>query len=150
MYILLRSRAVVFTKPTIPEAPIDPTDTQLSHYLIATWAKVRQALGSDFEPYPPLSTAGAKADLSVYGRFLSSLLLLFLAYTSAGEEESPEEKEGWEMIVMDGQTYGVKTSSMEEKCQAFETFVVYCSTLGPPLSVPSTRSNTSLPQILLA
>ena len=32
---------------------------------------------------------------------------------------------------MDGQTYGVRTSAMDEKCQAFETLVIYCSTLGP-------------------
>ena len=55
------------------ESPIDPGDTQLSHYLIATWAKVCQAMGPEFEPYLPvvmpslLLTASAKADLSVYG-----------------------------------------------------------------------------------
>ena len=31
---------------------------------------------------------------------------------------------------MDGQTVGIKTSAIEEKCQAFETLVIYCSTLG--------------------
>ena len=55
------------------ESPIDPGDTQISHYLIATWAKVCQAMGPEFEPYLPvvmpslLLTASAKADLSVYG-----------------------------------------------------------------------------------
>lgn len=45
----------------------------LGHYLISTWAKVCQALGTEFEPYlpvvmPPLLTAAsAKADVSVYG-----------------------------------------------------------------------------------
>ena len=42
-----------------------------------------------------------------------------------------DEREGWETIMMDGETYGIKTSAMEEKCQAFETLVIYCSTLGP-------------------
>ncbi len=32
---------------------------------------------------------------------------------------------------MGGQQIGIKTSSIEEKCQAFETLVIYCSTLGP-------------------
>lgn len=47
----------------------------LGHYLIATWAKVCQALGPEFEPYlpvvmPPLLTAAsAKADVSVYGAY---------------------------------------------------------------------------------
>jgi importin-5 len=55
------------------ESPVDPGDTQLGHYLIATWAKVCQAMGPEFEPYLPvvmpalLTTASAKADISVYG-----------------------------------------------------------------------------------
>jgi hypothetical protein len=61
------------TVPSNSESPVDPADTQLGHYLIATWAKVCQAMGSDFEPYLPvvmpalLTTASAKADISVYG-----------------------------------------------------------------------------------
>jgi importin-5 len=31
---------------------------------------------------------------------------------------------------MDGKQIGIKTSAIEEKCQAFETMVIYCSTLG--------------------
>ena len=48
------------------------------HYLMATWAKVCQALGGEFEEYLPvvmpalLATAGAKADLSVYGTCIQS------------------------------------------------------------------------------
>ncbi|KAI0821251.1 ARM repeat-containing protein [Irpex lacteus] len=101
---------------TPAEAESDP---MLGHYLIATWAKVCQALGPEFEPYlpvvmPPLLTAAAaKADLSVYD-----------------EDETPEEKEGWETLSMDGRQVGIKTSAIEEKCQAFETLVIYCSTLG--------------------
>jgi hypothetical protein len=51
----------------------------LPHYLIATWAKVCQAMGPEFEPYlpvvmPPLfRAANAKADVSVYG--LDQLIL---------------------------------------------------------------------------
>ncbi|KAF9554626.1 ARM repeat-containing protein [Agrocybe pediades] len=54
----------------IQQAPPDPEDTQLGHYLIATWAKVCQAMGAEFETYLPivmpsiLATANAKADLS--------------------------------------------------------------------------------------
>jgi hypothetical protein len=45
----------------------------LGHYLIATWAKLCQAMGTEFEPYlpvvmPPLLQAAAvRAELSVYG-----------------------------------------------------------------------------------
>jgi hypothetical protein len=57
----------------VPDSPVDPSDTMLPHYLIATWAKVCQAMGPEFEPYlpvvmPPLfRAANAKADVSVYG-----------------------------------------------------------------------------------
>ncbi|RXW25102.1 hypothetical protein EST38_g773 [Candolleomyces aberdarensis] len=104
----------------IQKSPHDPSDTQLTHYLIATWAKVCQAMGEEFEPYLPvvmpslLTTASAKADISVYDE----------------DVENMEEKEGWEIIEMEGQTLGIRTSSIDEKCQAFETLVIYCSTLG--------------------
>lgn len=31
---------------------------------------------------------------------------------------------------MDGRQVGIKTSAIEEKCQAFETLLIYSSTLG--------------------
>jgi len=55
------------------ESPTELNDAQLNHYMMATWAKVCQAMGHDFEPYLPvvmptlLATASAKADLSLYG-----------------------------------------------------------------------------------
>ncbi len=51
----------------------------LSHFLIATWAKVCQALGEEFEPYLPvvmpplLRVASSKADISIYGAYLAPL-----------------------------------------------------------------------------
>jgi hypothetical protein len=124
---------------SVLESPIDPADTQIAYYLIATWAKVCQAMGPEFEPYLPvvmpslLLTASAKADLSVYGtcsRFHIGCLLM-MSVLDEEEDKASEDREGWETIVMDGQTYGVRTSAMDEKCQAFETLVIYCSTLGP-------------------
>lgn len=59
------------------DSPVDQSDTMLPHYLIATWAKVCQAMGPEFEPYlpvvmPPLfRAANAKADVSVYGSYFS-------------------------------------------------------------------------------
>ena len=49
---------------------------------------------------------------------------------SIEDEEVPESKEGWDIIEMDGQQVGIRTSAIDEKCQAFETLVIYCSTLG--------------------
>ncbi|KAI0684888.1 ARM repeat-containing protein [Cytidiella melzeri] len=103
----------------VQNIPAETHDAMLGHYLIATWAKVCQALGPEFEPYlpvvmPPLLTAAAaKANLSVYE-----------------EDEAPDAKDGWETVSMDGRQVGIKTSAIEEKCQAFETLVIYCSTLG--------------------
>lgn len=60
------------------DSPVDPGDAMLPHYLIATWAKVCQAMGPEFEPYLPavmpqlLRAASVKADVSIYGRFLLS------------------------------------------------------------------------------
>lgn len=63
--------------------------------------------------------------------FFPVTLAIFHAVATDNDDEVAEEREGWETIVMDGQTCGIKTSAMEEKCQAFETLVIYCSTLGP-------------------
>jgi len=76
-------------------------------------------MGPEFEPYLPvvmpdlLTTASMKADISVYD----------------DDEGKVEEREGWETVNMDGQTLGIRTSAIEEKCQAFETMVIYASTL---------------------
>ncbi|KIK57273.1 hypothetical protein GYMLUDRAFT_263322 [Collybiopsis luxurians FD-317 M1] len=104
----------------IQKSPVDPQDTQLTHYLMGTWAKICQAMGPEFEPYLPvvmpdlLRTASMKADVSVYDET---------------EDGKVEEREGWETVNMDGQTLGIRTSAIEEKCQAFETMVIYTSTL---------------------
>lgn len=44
--------------------------------------------------------------------------------------QDPELKEGWDIIELDGQQVGIWTSAINEKCQVFETLVIYCSTLG--------------------
>ena len=104
----------------IQGGPHDPSDTLLANYLIATWAKICQAMGPDFEPYLPvvmpplLNAANAKADVSVY---------------EEDDENGYEEREGWETISMDGKIVGIRTSTIEEKCQAFETLLIYAATL---------------------
>lgn len=95
-------------------------------------------MGPEFEPYlpvvmPPLLTsASAKADVSVYGEHIISFAsVLFKQNVTEEDEDTQNGREGWETITMDGQTVGIRTSAIEEKCQAFETLVIYCSTLGP-------------------
>ncbi|KAL1730373.1 armadillo-type protein [Schizophyllum commune] len=102
----------------IQKSPEDMRDPQISLYLTSTWAKVCQAMGPDFEPYLPvvmpplLANAGLKAEVAVY-------------------DEEETEREGWETITMAGETIGIRTSEVEDKCQALEMLVIYCSTLGP-------------------
>lgn len=112
----------------------------LTHYLIATWAKVCQAMGEEFEPYLPvvmpplLAAASTKTEVSVYGKFNILSVVVMLRYSCMGPEDTsdePEDREGWELLNMDGQQIGIRTSALEEKCQAFETLLIYSSTLGP-------------------
>lgn len=64
----------------LEDSPVDPGDAMLPHYLIATWAKVCQAMGPEFEPYLPavmpqlLRAASVKADVSIYGTSFSFAL----------------------------------------------------------------------------
>lgn len=108
----------------------------LSHFLIATWAKVCQALGEEFEPYLPvvmpplLRVASSKADISIYGSFLVGSILCVVANAiSLDDDEEHEDRDGWESISMDGRQVGIKTSALEDKCQAFETLLIHASTL---------------------
>lgn len=108
-------------------------------------------MGAEFEPYlrvvmpSLLAAASQKADLSVYGTCSSVTLSLYDFHCKRTDDEDfAEERDGWETIVLDGKTYGMRTSAMEEKCQAFETLVIYASTLGPRFApyVDSTLSIT--------
>ncbi|KIY64331.1 ARM repeat-containing protein [Cylindrobasidium torrendii FP15055 ss-10] len=106
----------------IQKLPPDPQDTQLAHYLMATWAKICQAMGSEFEPYLPvvmpglLSMASKKADVSVYD-------------APSSPDANPAPTPGWDVIPMDDQLFSVRTQGLEEKCQALETMLIHASTL---------------------
>ena len=92
------------------ESPADTDDTQLVCYLTSTWAKIGQALGVELESY----------------------LTLVMPYISSFHEEegANNDRDGWETVMVDGKTMGIKICTLEEKCQAFETLLIYCSTLG--------------------
>ena len=92
------------------ESLVDTDDTQLVCYLTSTWAKIGQALGVELESY----------------------LTLVMPYISSFHEEegANNDRNGWETVMVDGKTMGIKICTLEEKCQAFETLLIYCSTLG--------------------
>lgn len=69
---------------------------------------------------------------SIRYTFYAPSINIVLRITKTDEEaEKVEDRDGWETISMDGRTVGIRTSAIEEKCQAYETLVIYCSTLGP-------------------
>lgn len=51
-------------------------------------------------------------------------------HTRADEDEEEQARDGWETISMDGHLVGIRTSTIDDKCQAFDTLVVYASLLG--------------------
>jgi len=61
---------------------------------------------------PLLRSAAVKADVAIV-------------------DEDASEKEGWEIIDMDGQQVGIRTATLEEKCTAFDMLLTHCATLGP-------------------
>lgn len=113
-------------------------DPMLVTYTIGAWAKVCQALGPEFEPYLPavmpscLTAAAAKADLSIHGECWDRFPVLeHLTEDVADEDETLEDRPGWEFFPLDGRQVGIQTSIMEDKHHAFNTLLIYCSTLGP-------------------
>lgn len=46
------------------------------------------------------------------------------------EIDHASNRDGWETMEMNGQQIGIKTSIIEEKCQAFEMLVIHVSNLG--------------------
>jgi hypothetical protein len=105
------------------ESPPDPNDTQLGHCLIV--GKGMLGKGAGFERYLQvvmpslLGTAGAKADLSLYRAFIPLLYQVFFTYSPSDKKslEKAGERNGWETIVLDGQSYGVRTSKMDRSAK---------------------------------
>ena len=91
------------------KSPVDTNDTQLVCYLTSTWVKIGQALGMELKSY----------------------LTLVMSYISLfhKEEEANNDHNGWETVMVDGKMMGIKICALEEKCQAFETLVIYCLAL---------------------
>ena len=131
------------------DSPVEPDDTLLNSYLVASWAKICQALGPEFEPYLPvvmpplLRAASAKADVSVIGLWccmFSAPYTYCSTYCSSDEEDERFESDAWTTIKLEGQSVGIKSAVLEEKCQALEMLLVYVSTLGGSFAPYLTQS----------
>ena len=56
------------------------------------------------------------------------------------DKDVPESKEGWHIIEMDRQQVRIRTLAINKKCQAFETLIIYCLTLGACFTLYLQRS----------
>ncbi|KND04212.1 uncharacterized protein SPPG_01645 [Spizellomyces punctatus DAOM BR117] len=105
------------------ESITDADDPQ-SSYLLSAWARICKVLEADFVPYLPyvlpplLRSAQLKPD--------------FALIDADEDEETLKEKydEDWEMLVIDGQRIGIRTTVLEEKCTAVEMLICYARELG--------------------
>ena len=106
----------------IQKSSKEPDDPQVS-YLLSGWARLCKVLGQDFLPYldmvmkPLLEAAAFKPDFTLLG---------------PGEDETTRgfsEDDGWQFTEVDGQTIGIKTTALEEKCTAVEMLVCYAREL---------------------
>ncbi|KAI9089986.1 armadillo-type protein [Phlyctochytrium arcticum] len=105
------------------ESITDADDPQ-SSYLLAAWARVCKVLEADFVPYLPyvlpplLHSAQLKPDYALID--------------SEEDEETVRDKydDDWEMLVIDGQRIGIRTTVLEEKCTAVEMLICYARELG--------------------
>ncbi|KAJ2693743.1 importin subunit beta-3, partial [Coemansia spiralis] len=105
------------------QAVEDADDPQAS-YLQASWARLCRLMGADFAPLLPvvmpplLAAARQQPDLAVLD-----------------PEEDPETsysaEDGWEFANLGGQHVGIRTTALEEKCDAVELLGTYARDLGP-------------------
>ena len=63
---------------------------------------------------------------------LKSYLTLVMPYISSFHKEKGANNDcnGWKTVMVDGKMIGIKICALEEKCQDFETLLIYCLTLG--------------------
>ncbi|KAJ2078427.1 importin subunit beta-3 [Coemansia sp. RSA 988] len=106
------------TQQTVTE----PDDPQAA-YLQASWARLCKLMGADFAPLlpvvmPPLvAAARQQPDFAVLG-------------ADEDAEASYAAEDGWEFANIGGQQVGIRTTALEEKCDAVELLATYARDLG--------------------
>ncbi|KAK9477871.1 armadillo-type protein [Lipomyces japonicus] len=114
------SNQLITILASIQQTITEPDDPAAS-YLIQAWGRICRVLGTDFLPYlsgvmPPLLEAGkTKPELQII---------------DDTQEAESFDKEGWELVPVQGKHIGIRTSLLDDKCTAIELLSVYAAELG--------------------
>jgi hypothetical protein len=99
---------------------LEDEDPQIS-YMISSWARMCKILGKDFEKYlpvvigPVLKTASFKPEIAV---------------VDEDEVKDMSDEEDWQFVTIgDQQSFGIKTTGLEEKATACSMLVCYAKEL---------------------
>lgn len=102
------------------QEPLADDDPQLA-YMISSWARICKILGPDFEPYlefvmqPVLKAANIKIEIAILDR---------------DDVESVSQNDNWQCVnIGEQQTFGIKTTGLEEKATACQMLVCYAREL---------------------
>ena len=102
------------------EEELADDDPQLS-YMISSWARICKILGPDFEPYlefvmpPVLKAANIKIEVAILDR---------------DDVETVQQNNDWQCVnIGEQQTFGIKTTGLEEKATACQMLVCYAREL---------------------
>ncbi|KAJ2763506.1 importin subunit beta-3, partial [Coemansia nantahalensis] len=108
---------------TQTQQAVEDADDPQASYLQASWARLCRLMGADFAPLlpvviPPLLTAASQQpDLAVLD-------------PDEDPESSYSAEDGWEFANVGGQQVGIRTTLLEEKCDAVELLGTYARDLG--------------------
>ncbi|KAJ1726941.1 importin subunit beta-3, partial [Coemansia biformis] len=108
---------------TQTQQAVEDADDPQASYLQASWARLCRLMGADFAPLLPvvmpplLAAARQQPDLAILD-------------PDEDAETSYSAEDGWEFASVGGQQVGIRTTALEEKCDAVELLGTYARDLG--------------------
>ncbi|KAJ2777475.1 importin subunit beta-3 [Coemansia javaensis] len=108
---------------TQTQRSVEDADDPQASYLQASWARLCRLMGADFAPLLPvvmpplLAAARQQPDLAILD-------------PDEDPEASYSAEDGWEFANVGGQQVGIRTTALEEKCDAVELLGTYARDLG--------------------